>query len=103
MLLHAHGRTKSCYAHAPNLNVDQVPPNRALFVQPQLPYGKALMRYIGGLLLRVFTKVGRLRAAVAFGRANGGSLDSQLCFGPVPVWDKFVPRDGWSHAVVVSG
>jgi len=52
-------------AHAPNLNVDQVPPNRALFVQPQLPYGKALMRYIGGLLLRVFTKVGRLHAAVA--------------------------------------
>ena len=104
MLLHAHGRTKSCYVHAPNLNVDQVPPNRALFVQPQLPNGKALMRYIGGgLLLRVFTKVGRLRAAVAFGQANGGSLDSQLCFGPVPVWDKFVPRDGWSHAVVVSG
>src|SRR3954467_9096538 len=26
-----------CYAHEPNLNVDQVPPNRALFVQPQLP------------------------------------------------------------------
>src|ERR1041384_2078272 len=75
--------TYCCYAHVPNLNVDQVPPNRALFVQPQLPYGKALMRYIGGLLLRVFTKVGRLRAAVAFGRANGGSLDSQLCFGPV--------------------
>ena len=37
MLLHAHGRTKSCYAHAPNLNVDQVPPNRALLVQPHLP------------------------------------------------------------------
>src|SRR4051812_28093056 len=57
-ILHAHGRTKYCYAHEPNLNIDQVPPNRALFVQPQLPYGKALMRYIGGLPLRVVTKVG---------------------------------------------
>ena len=42
------------------------------------------MRYTGGLLLRACTKVGRLRAAVAFGRANGGSLDSQLCFGRRP-------------------
>jgi len=23
------------------------------------------------------------------GRVNGGRPDSQLCFGPVPVWDKF--------------
>ena len=82
-------RTTCCYAHEPNLNVDQVPPNRALFVQPQLPYGKALMRYAGGLLLRVFTKEGRLRAAVAFGRVNGGSLDSQYVLGAVPVWYKF--------------
>ena len=29
--------TTCWYAHEPNLNVDQVPPNRALFVQPQLP------------------------------------------------------------------
>src|SRR3954469_2754968 len=28
--------TYGCYAHEPNLNVDQVPLNRALFVQPQL-------------------------------------------------------------------
>ena len=40
------------------------------------------MRYTGGLLLRVFTKEGRLRAAVAFGRVNGGSLDSQYVLGP---------------------
>src|SRR3954465_2737630 len=31
-----------CYAHEPNLNVDQVPPNRALFVQPQLPVWEGL-------------------------------------------------------------
>src|SRR3954471_5644267 len=30
-------RNTYCYAHEPNLNVDQVTPNRALFVQPQLP------------------------------------------------------------------
>jgi hypothetical protein len=58
-------------------------------VQPQLPDGQALMRYTGGRLLRVFTKEGRLRAAVAFGRVNGGSLDSQYVLGAVPVWDKF--------------
>src|ERR1041384_6873413 len=29
--------TYCCYAHEPNLNVEQVPPNRALFVQPQSP------------------------------------------------------------------
>src|ERR1041384_7490147 len=29
--------TYCCYAHEPNLNVDQVPPNRALFMQPQSP------------------------------------------------------------------
>src|ERR1043165_6628168 len=57
-------RTTCYYAHEPNQNFDQVPPNRALFVQPQLPYGKALMRYTGGLLLRACTKVGRLRVAV---------------------------------------
>ena len=61
------------------------------------------MRYTGGLLLRVFTKERRLRAAVAFGRVNGGSLDSQYVLGPSPFGTSFVPRDGWSHAVVVSG
>src|SRR3954468_11435032 len=96
-------RTTYCYAHEPNLNVDQVPPNRALFVQPQLPNGKALMRYTGGRLLRVFTKAGRLRAAVAFGRVNGSSLDSQYVLGPSPFGTSFMPRDGWSHAMVVSG
>src|SRR3954467_15211449 len=34
--------TTCCYAHEPNLNVDQVPPNRALFVQPQLPVWEGL-------------------------------------------------------------
>ena len=48
-----------------DLTVDQVPPNRALPVQPHLPDGHALMRYAGGRLLRVFTKVGGLRTAVA--------------------------------------
>ena len=48
-----------------DLTVDQVPPNRALLVQPHLPDGQALMRSTGGRLLRVFTKVGGLRAAVA--------------------------------------
>ena len=47
------------------------------------------MRYAGGLLLRVFTKEGRLRAVVAFGRVNGGSIDSQYVLGAVPVWEKF--------------
>src|SRR3954471_14213208 len=35
-------RTTYCYANEPNLNVDQVPPNRALFVQPQLPVWEGL-------------------------------------------------------------
>src|ERR1043165_6642844 len=47
-------------------------------------YGQALMWYTGGRLLRVFTKEGRLRAAVAFGRVNGGSLDSQFVLGSSP-------------------
>src|ERR1043165_4200010 len=34
--------TTCWYAHEPNLNVDQVPPNRALFVQPQLPVWEGL-------------------------------------------------------------
>src|SRR3954462_14355878 len=34
--------TYCCYAHEPKLNVDQVPPNRALFVQPQLPVWEGL-------------------------------------------------------------
>src|ERR1043165_2976294 len=96
-------RTTCCYAHEPNLDVDQRPLNRALFVQPQLPDGQALMRYTGGLLLRVFTKEGRLRVAGAVGRVNGGSLDSQYVLGPSPFGTSFAPRDGWSHAMVVSG
>src|SRR4051812_48660970 len=35
-------RNTYCYAHEPNLNVDQVPPNQALFVQPQLPVWEGL-------------------------------------------------------------
>ena len=61
---YAHNKIKMLFGHTPKLNVDQVPPNRALFVQPQLPNGKALMRYTGGLRLRACTKVGRLRVAV---------------------------------------
>ena len=41
------------------------------------------------------TKEGRLCAAVAFGRVNGDSLESQFCFGPVPARDKFL-----DHAMV---
>ena len=85
-----------------DLTVDQMPPNRALPVQPHSPDGQALMWSTSGRLLRVFTKEGRLRAAVAFGRVNGGSLDSQYVLGPSPFGTSFVPRDGWSHAMVVS-
>ena len=53
------------FDHTPKLNVDQVPPNRALSVQPQLPVRAGLDAVYRWVLLRVFTKVGRLRAAVA--------------------------------------
>ena len=59
-----------------DLTVDQVPPNRALPVQPYFPVWAGLDSvYRWASLMRV-TKDGRLHAAVAFGRVNGGSLDS---------------------------
>ena len=81
-------RTTYCYAHEPNLNVDQVPPNRALFVQPQLPlWGglDAVCRWAS--LTRIHQR----------GEATRGSYPDQVTavvltasmFWAVPVWDKF--------------
>src|ERR1041384_1770640 len=63
-------KTTCFYVHETNLTVDQVPPNRALFVQPQLPVRAGLDAvYRWASLMRV-TKEGRLRAAISFGRVN---------------------------------
>ena len=96
-------RTTCWYAHEPNLTIDQVPPNRALFVQPQLPVRAGLHAVYRWASLTRIHQSGKASAAVAFGRVNGGSLDSQYVLGPSPFGTSFVPRDGWSHAMVVSG
>src|SRR3954468_12925181 len=65
-----------------DLTIDQVPPNRALPVQPHLPIWEGLdLVYQWVSLMRV-PKEGRLCATVAFRRVNGGSLDSQYVLGP---------------------
>ena len=76
--------TYCCYAHEPNLNVDQVPPNRALFVQPQLHVRAGLdVVYRWASLTRIHQS-GEATRGSCLGRVNGGSLDSQLCFGRRP-------------------
>src|SRR4051812_32926496 len=93
-----------CYAHEPNLNVDQVPPNRALFVQPQLLVWAGLDAVCRWAPLTRCHQSGRATRGSCLGRVNGGSPDSQFCYGyPSPFGTSFGPRDGWSHAVVVSG
>src|SRR3954464_13591087 len=97
-------RTTYCwYAHEPNLNVDQVPPNRALFVQPQLPVWEGLDAvYRWASLTRIHQR-GKATRGSCLGRVNSGSLDSQYVLGPSLFGTSFVPHDGWSHAMVVSG
>src|SRR3954462_9808012 len=96
-------RTTYCYAHEPNLNVDQVPPNRALFVQPHLLVRACLDAVYWWASLTRIHQSGRATRGSCLGRVNGGSLDSQYVLGPSPFGTSFVPRDGWSHAMVVSG
>src|ERR1043165_6677270 len=95
--------TYCCYAHEPNLNVDQVPPNRAIFVQPQLPVWEGLDAVYRWASLTCIHQSGEATRGSCLGRVNGGSLDSQYVLGPSPFGTSFVPRDGWSHAMVVSG
>ena len=83
-------RTTCCYAHEPNLNVDQVPPNRALFfVQPQLPVWAGLDAVCRWASLTRIHQSGEATRGSCLGRVNGGSLDSKYVLGAVPVWDKF--------------
>ena len=96
-------RTTCCYVHEPNLTVDQVLPNRALFVQPQLPVRAGLDAvYRWASLMRIHQS-GRAMRGSCLGRVNGSSLDSQYVLGPSPFGTSFRPRDGWSHAMAVSG
>src|SRR4051812_29167777 len=96
-------RTTYCYAQEPNLNVDQVPPNRALFVQPQLPV------WVGFDAVCRWASLTRIHQR---GKATHGSypdqvtavvLTASMFWASSPFGTSFVPRDGWSHAMVVSG
>ena len=62
-------RTTCCYAHELNLTVDQVPPNRALFVQPHLPVWAGLDSvYRRASLMRIHQR----------GKATRGSYPDQV-------------------------
>jgi len=95
--------TCCCYAHAPNLNVDQVPPNRALFVQPQLPVRAGLDAVYRWASLTRMHQSGEATRGSHPDQVAAVVLTASYVLGAVPVWDKFGPRDGWSRAVVVSG
>src|SRR3954467_11353685 len=73
-----------CYAHEPNLNVDQVPPNRALFVQPQLPVWDGLDAVYRWASITRCHQSGRLRAAVALIRQTAVDLTASYVLGTRP-------------------
>ena len=78
------------------VTVDQVPPNRALLVQPHSLDGQALIRSIGGFSY-AYHQGGKAMRGSYTDQVNGDSLESWFCYwDPVPVWDKFV-----GHAMVV--
>src|SRR3954471_20025955 len=92
-----------CYAHEPNLNVDQVCHRTELFsCSHNCRYGTALMRYTCGLSYAYSPKWEATRGS-CLGQVNGGRPDSHYVLAPSPFGTSFGPRDGWSHAMVVSG
>src|SRR3954463_2893482 len=92
-----------CYAHEPNLNVDQVCHRTELFsCSHNCRYGMALMRYTCGLSYACSPKWEATRGS-CLGRVNGGRPDSHYVLAPSTFGTSFGPRDGWSHAMVVSG
>ena len=95
--------TTCWYAHEPNLNVDQVPPNRALFVQPQLPVWEGLDAvYRWASLTRIHQRGEATRGSYP-DQVTAVVLTASMFWAPSPFGTSFGPRDGWSRAVVVSG
>src|SRR4051812_14308959 len=93
-----------CYAHEPNLNVDQVPPNRALFVQPQLPVWEGLDAVYRWASLTRIHQSGEATRGSHPDQVAAVVLTASIVFGyPSPFGTSFGPRDGWSRAGVVSG
>ena len=72
-------------------------------MQPQLPVRAGLDAVYRWASLTRIHQSGEATRGSCLGLVNGGSLDSQYVLGPSPFGTSFVPRDGWSHAMVVSG
>ena len=82
-------RTACCYVHEPNLNVDQVPPNRALFVQPQLPVRAGLDAVCRWASLMRIHQSGKATRGSYPDQVTAVVLTASMFWDPVPVWDKF--------------
>src|SRR3954464_13343680 len=95
--------TYCCYAHEPNLNVDQVPPNRALFVQPQLPLWEGLDAVYRWASLTRMHQSGEATRGSHPDQVAAVVLTASMFWVPSPFGTSFGTRDGWSRAVVVSG
>src|SRR3954463_2185009 len=82
-------RTTCCYAHEPNLNVDQVPPNRALSVQPQLLVWAGLDAVYQWASLTRMHQSGEATRGSHPDQVAAVVLTAKYVLGAVPVWDKF--------------
>jgi hypothetical protein len=78
-----------CYAHEPNLNVDQVPLNRALFVQPQLLVWAGLDAVYRWASLTRMHQSGEATRGSHPDQVAAVVLIASMFWVPVPVWDKF--------------
>src|SRR3954462_15456873 len=96
-------RTRCCYAHEPNLTVDQVPPNRALFVQPQLPVRAGLDAVYRWASLTRIHQSGEATRGSYPDQVTAVVLTASMFWDPVPFGTSFGPRDGWSYAMVSVG
>ena len=96
--------TTCWYAHEPNLNVDRVPPNRALFVQPQLLVRAGLDAvYRWASLMRIHQRGKATRDGYP-DQVTAVVLTASFVMGTRPhLGQVYGPRDGWIHAMAVSG
>ena len=80
-----------------------MPPNRALSVQPQSPVRAGLDAVYQWASLTRMHQSGEATRGSHPDQVAAVVLTASMFWAPSPFGTSFVPRDGWSHAVVVSG